>query len=219
MMSETTTTVRFPGRCSPQMCADDESRRYALGGVRVHSARDKTVWCTATDGRKLVAIEAEGATDQPRIVPLSVLPKKTPVKGLAIERNGQWEAGNKFVPLDNEPEGRYPDASLVLPARRSGEGGEVLALSLNATYLADLAAALAPGDGRVTLLISLSDSDTTSEQDETDAAVAVEGAIAVIPLEPQDHEALGVLMPCTSGRSAVNRYNQALSRYVSEYQQ
>lgn len=162
---------------------DDESTRYALGGVQMfnHPEESERVIVAATDGRCLAVAEMSGCVEdsEPSLVPKAIFPKSQKelkevgkAKGVRSlvsydRENKEWRApayGRTAPVID----GRFPRFTEVMPHVT----GRVLQLTIDPRLLAELAVAVGSNeeDRGVTLLIDIDSSLRAAESKLPDRA-------------------------------------------------
>lgn len=196
-MSEVRTEVKIESRIDKS--TEKDATRYALGHVLVTPATDESVWLSATNSRILAIVEAEGTTDEERLIPSAVLPTRK--AGSTVRLNGQWESSDgKFCPVESEP-GRFPRMESVIPQVQNDYFATV---RLNAKYLMNLVDSIGQiehhGSEGITLLIPQPNKDG-----EIVDAVSVLGRLGI-----------GVIMPVNHSREADReQYIDVSKRYTA----
>lgn len=163
-------------------CDKDVASRYALGAVCVSPIDDKSVWLTATDGRIMAAVQADGSASEPVLCPMAAVKAKPAARdhrAKVYRDNGHWVDRKKTM---HEPmEGRFPRMADVCPRTDNA-----LVLAIDAALLHRLAQAICIGDRPVvTLLIQ-----PAGENGYVENAIGVSASGGGI----------GVIMPCTPGQ-------------------
>lgn len=185
--------------------ADPQSSRYALGCVQATPRSEGEVFLTATNGRSLVVLPAEGYVDRERLIPGEVLPKKKigrlPHK---VSLNGHWLSSDGRYGA--EPEGRFPQTQDCFAEREYPEAdvndpdalwaGHSLQVSLDPKLLLEMAEALNESDRVLTLFLR------------ANKAGVVEHSINVL-----GEKGVGVLMPCSADKRAGERWDAMVKEY------
>lgn len=184
---------------------DPESSRYALGCVQATPRSEGEVFLTATNGRSLVVLPAEGHVDQERLIPGEVLPKKK-VGRLAhkVRLNGHWLSSDGRYSA--EPEGRFPQTQDCFAEREHHEAdvndpavlwaGHSIQVSLDPKLLLEMAEAMNESDRVLTLFLR------------ANKAGVVEHSINVL-----GEKGVGVLMPCSTDKRAGARWDAMVKEY------
>lgn len=202
-MSDIRATVTIDRPLSP--CCDVTATRYALSAIRVLPRDDESVFCFATDGKILAIAAQRGNASAPCLLPSSLAKVSSKTSSRAL-LNGTWNAetgrmiGDKFradgspARSASEPEGRFPNASYILPIVE--ENNRVV--SIDAHLLKKLADAI--GDnGRINLILS----------DDPAKPIAVDG-----------EHGIGVIMPLSTDDPKDDAKNHAIYRKrFSDYAQ
>lgn len=218
-------TTRIVHDGSINAVCDTESTRYALGGVHVMpTGEENEVYLSATDGRCLAIVKADGHVDDydvknPPIVPASIFPKSAKErralqfdpdaacsKDVRLNGSGKWE-----TPYDRTAdvvEGRFPRCHEVIPYA----SGTTMVVTLDVPILKKLHDALTEDGTRgIDLLFTVPEQVQGGPHRYSDA-VCVQG-----------NRGIGVIMPLymhdktAPGQGAHEQFERYRQEYAACY--
>lgn len=101
-------------------CADEESARYALSGLKVIPRSGGGAWVIATDGRCCSITPVKGVCDEVSLMPASLVKKQIPVN--VSFAGGEWRTskGRVAEPVD----GKFPDIGKMFAEKFTSIDGQ-----------------------------------------------------------------------------------------------
>jgi hypothetical protein len=200
----TATTFGLPAGIDVAACAGTESGRYSFNHAQVTTCSRGT-WITCTDGRMASVVHLDGPTSGPagtHLVPPSILKKATGKDRVMIALS---EAGSSrtdkrgtmtLPPVDVSTP--FPPIDDVMPSPESL--ADSVSVTLNAAYLADLAAAVGSNPTRPGIVLTIPRK-------------------AGKPIVVQGEHGFGLLMPAAGTETPIEHYAKALDAWRAARQE